>query len=518
MNICKGLHERTNCNRGHDYKRSAVIDWEIWDSEQFLNPEKLLTVPDFLVYDSVLLRKAKEARMRKFSRLFLTVALVAMLCSCGGQSNHSPADSDSASVTRTSSVSMNKDDYPVFPDTDAGADPSVPAEQGGKGFSGQDWQTNTSFDLIGDPHAVKGGLYREYIIDFPGTLRMGGPEWNTYVNYMIANMMYETLLTLDPTTTDYIPSLATHWQISPDKMTFRFRLNPNARFSNGEPVTADDVVASWTLMSDKTLQDPALYTKFTKFEMPVAESKYIVRLRARTSDWKNFLNFATLLQIFPASALKNVTGADYVRDFNFKYLPNSGPYIIGASDIQKGRSISLRRRKDYWAEKTRRNAGLNTFDEVRLVVVRDDNLAVEMFKKGDLDFLFMRRSKWWKQDMDFDKVQRGLIQKRKVFNNVPELLSGFAMNTRRAPLDDIRVRQALILLLDRSKLIQKIFFNEYVPVNSYYPGSVYENPSNPKNLYDPQQALKLLSEAGWKERDARGRLTRNGKPLTLEMF
>src|SRR5262245_54002224 len=108
---------------------------------------------------TALLSKAREARMRKFSRLVLAVALVAMLYGCGGQINHKSVGSDSASVARTSSVSMNKDDYPVFPDADAGADPSVPAEQGGRGFSGQDWQTNTSFDLIGDPHAVKGGLY-----------------------------------------------------------------------------------------------------------------------------------------------------------------------------------------------------------------------------------------------------------------------------------------------------------------------------------------------------------------------
>src|SRR5215467_10710939 len=57
-------------------------------------------------------------------------------------------------------VSTNKDDYPVFPDADAGADPSVPAEQGGKGFKGEGWETNTDFDLIGDPRSVKGGVLR----------------------------------------------------------------------------------------------------------------------------------------------------------------------------------------------------------------------------------------------------------------------------------------------------------------------------------------------------------------------
>jgi ABC-type transport system substrate-binding protein len=73
-------------------------------------------------------------------------------------------------------------------------------------------------------------------------------------------------------------------------------------------------------------------------------------------------------------------------------------------------------------------------------------------------------------------------------------------------------------LLNRPLLIQKIFFNEYVPMNSYYAGGIYENPNNPKMEYDPQAAIQLLAEAGWKDRDAQGRLTKNGRPLTIELL
>src|SRR5207249_8874570 len=130
----------------------------------------------------------------------------------------------------------------------------------------------------------------------------------------------------------------------------------------------------------------------------------------------------------------------------------------------------------------------------------------------------VNRSRQWVQELDFDKVQNGLIQKRKVFNDQPEGLQGFPMNTRRAPFDDIRVRKALALLFNREQLIEKLFFNEYFPDNSYYPGSVYENPNNPKNTYNPQEAVKLLAEAGWKDHDAQGRLTKDGKPFAIEML
>jgi microcin C transport system substrate-binding protein len=440
-----------------------------------------------------------------------------------GCTTPTPPDSNTPgqSGSGNASASLNKDDYPVFPDADAGADPAVSAELGGKGFTGEGWETKTDFDLVGDPRAVKGGLFRNAISDFPGTLRMGGPEWNTYVNYMIADMVYETLLGLDPTTLDYVPQLATHWQVSPDKMTYRFRINPNAKFSNGEPVTAQDVIASWTLMADKTLKDPSNYTQFNKFETPVAESKYIVRAKTKTLDWKNLLNFGTALQIFPASSLKGVNGAAYVEQFNFKYLPGTGPYIVRQEDIKKGNSLALRRRNDYWAEKARSSVGLNNFDEVRLTVVRDDNLHLEMFKKGEIDFYYVGRSKYWVEDLSpkaLDKVERGLIQKTKVFNTHPSSWSGFAINTTRPPLDDIRVRKALTLLLNRPLLIEKLFFNEYVPSNTYFPGTVYENPNNPRNEYNPTEAVKLLAEAGWSQRDSQGRLTKNGKAFSVKML
>ena len=95
-------------------------------------------------------------------------------------------------------------------------------------------------------------------------------------------------------------------------------------------------------------------------------------------------------------------------------------------------------------------------------------------------------------------------------------IAGIAFIMRREPFNDIRVRKALTLLLNRDLLIQSLFFNEYTPMNSYFPGGVYENPGNPKNTYDPQQALKLLTDAGWNGRDSQGHLINNGRPMTLE--
>jgi microcin C transport system substrate-binding protein len=452
--------------------------------------------------------------------LHLVILMSAVAVACGGGTSNTqqgPASSGTAPAASRANVSMDKNSYQVFPNADAGADPAVPAEQGGKGFKGDGWETNTSFDLIGDPRAVKGGLLHDWMPSFPGTLRMAGPEWNTATNYEISGLVYEQLLTLHPTTLKYIPVLATHWQIAPDKKTFRFRLDPNARFSDGTPVTADDVVASWKFHTDKSLQDLYFYTEYNKLEPPVVESKYIVRMKAKTLAWQNFLTAATL-RVFPAHVLKTIDGASYLRDYNFKLMPGTGPYIVNESDVKKGQSISVRRRKDYWADKYRVNVGQYNFDEIRTTVVRDQNLAFELFKKGDLDYYFVNISQVWMQDLNTPNFQRGLILKRKVFNNYPQSSQFMAFNTRRAPWDDIRVRKAFALLLNRQLLIDTLFFKEYQPLNSIYPGTEYENPNNPKNPYDPQQALALLAEAGWKDRDAQGRLTKNGQPLQVELL
>ena len=118
----------------------------------------------------------------------------------------------------------------------------------------------------------------------------------------------------------------------------------------------------------------------------------------------------------------------------------------------------------------------------------------------------------------FDKIQNGLLQKRKVWNHSPNSIQGIAFNTRRPPYDDLRVRKALRLLFNRELMVEKLTFNEYQLMDSVYPGTIYENPQNEKIRYNPSAAVALLAEAGWKDHNASGQLVKAGKPLTLELM
>ena len=170
-------------------------------------------------------------------------------------------------------------------------------------------------------------------------------------------------------------------------MTYRFRINPNARFSDGTPVTSDDVVATYDLMVDKTLQDPMQSLTFGKLERPVAESKYIVRVHAKELNWRNFLYFSGM-PIFPAHILKDMNGDKYIKDYNYKLLPGSGPYTDSRRRHQEGQiHHGAAAQGLLGARRPGPTSGSNNFDELRFAVVRDENLAFEMFKKGELDTL-----------------------------------------------------------------------------------------------------------------------------------
>ena len=377
-----------------------------------------------------------------------------------------------------------------------------------------EWITNTDFPLIGDPNAQKGGMLRYAIPSYPATFRIHGPSANTTFNSLIGGLVYQFLITIHPTTLEIIPSLAEAWEIQDDNKTFLFRLNPEARWEDGQPVTPEDVVFSWELVIDPETKDPYSADLFSRmFEKPEILDAHTVKFVAKTLHWRNFIFCGANLPILPAHTFQ---GKNYLQTFNWKLPNGSGPYKL--LKFRKGNDIVFQRRDDFWAKDTRMYQGLYNFDQIKFEVVRDENLMFEKFKKGEFDFHLVTVARKWVTEMDFDKIQKGWIQKRKVYQSAPNGVYGLAMNMRRPPLDDVRVRKALAYLYNRPVFMEKLFYNEYLDMNSYFPGSPYENPNNEKIGYDPEKAAELLAEAGWTTRNAQGILVRDNIPFTLTLL
>ena len=394
---------------------------------------------------------------------------------------------------------------------------NVPPELGGPGFTGEGWQT-ASPEPLGDPDAVKGGLIRSSIPSWPENLRMYGTGSNTYLNSIVGGLCYNSLLGLHPKTLEHIPSLATHWKISEDKMTFHFRIDPRARWSDGRPVVADDVVATYTLIMDDTLVDPMSKQVMSKMEEPVVLSPFMIEVKCKEKHWRNFLTFSGTT-ILPAHEIGSITGKEYLKKYNFSYTATTGPYIVYSWDIKKNESLTVTRRSDYWAADYEKNKGLYNFDKIKFVVVRDNRLAFDKACKGELDFYPVYTAKWWVEDISpLEAVKKGHLIRQKFFTKGPQGFQGMAFNTRKPPLDDVGVRKALAHLYDRKTLIKKFAYNEYMRLKSYYPGGDAENPDNEMVEYDPKKAVELLAKAGWKDRDSDLVLMKDGKRLSLTIM
>jgi len=385
-------------------------------------------------------------------------------------------------------------------------------------FNPTEWLTNNKYKPIGDKRAIKGGDLTLLWAwpDYPPTLRGEGPNANLAALKELHNLIYESLINLHPETLEVIPGLANYWQIASDKKTFRFRINPKAKWADGSEITADDVLATWEHLVDKAIKDPYTNILFgEKFEKPVIEDKYTIKLVTKELNWRLFVEFGAYMKIYPAKYIR-IPGDEYLKKYQWKFVMGSGPYELKASDLIKDKSIALTRRKDYWSEKEPMNIGLNNFDKIKWVVVRDETLQFEKFKKGEIDVYRENTARRWVQETDFDKVKKGWIQKRKIYTKKPQGFSGFVFNMRKPPFNDKRIRLAFAYLFNREKLIDQLFFKQYEFIDSYFPGSIWANPDNPKIRYNPEKASALLAEAGWSKRNSEGILVdKNNKPFEI---
>ena len=365
--------------------------------------------------------------------------------------------------------------------------------------------TEEDYKFYGSPDAKKGGHLKFTMLRFPATFRALGQYYNYTENYYIMNALcYESLLSSHPVTLERTPGLASHWKISDDKMEFYFRINPDARWSDGQEVTADDIIASYDIRMDETILMPSTQVTYGKIERPEAISKYIVKVKSRNLNWRNMLYFGGMV-ILPEHYLKDLDGTAYLEEYNFKMLPGTGPYLIKDEDIVNQESYSLIRRDDWWGQDHRTKKFMYNFDRITVNVVKDNPaLEFEKMKKGESDFYEVTKPPMWVDETDFEGTNMGWIQKKRIHSSSPAGTWGYAFNMRKWPFDDKRLRYAFSYLYDREKFNREILYNEYTPINSLYSGSEYENPNNLKYEFNPAKAVELLREAGYKDRNSEG--------------
>jgi peptide/nickel transport system substrate-binding protein len=242
-----------------------------------------------------------------------------------------------------------------------------------------------------------------------------------------------------------------------------FHLNPLARFSDGQPVLADDVLFSWALLRDKGRPNHrTYYSKVTKAEAP---DPLTVRFDFGGAVDRELPLILGLMPILPRHAIDAAT----FEETSMSPLIGSGPYRVSA--VKPGASVTLTRNPDYWGRDLPINRGLWNFDEVRLDFYREANGQFEAFKRGLYDFRVETEPLRWHDGYDFPAARNGEVIRDTIKTGMPQPSEFLVFNTRRPMFSDIRVRRALTLLFDFEWINRNYFFGLYARSGGFFAGS-----------------------------------------------
>lgn len=368
-------------------------------------------------------------------------------------------------------------------------------------------------DPLASEYAVPGGTIVYAAFQAPKSLNPYLDN-NTF-SFQVFGALYETLLSSDPLTAENAPGLARRWDVSEDQREYTFYLNPLAKWSDGVPVTAHDVLWTFNAIMAPTNQTGAIKVALQTFTKtpPEVIDDLTIKFTADEVHWRN-LNAVGGFEIMPKHVFEN-------RDFNkvnTEFPVVSGPYRIAG--YEKDVSLTLERRADWWGRALESSRGLYNFDKVVYRFFAEQDNAYEAFLAGDVDVYPVYRAAIWVNRTSGRKFDNNWIVKRKIVNHNPIGFQGFAMNMRRAPFDDLRVRTALAKLLDRRRLNETLMFNQYFLHKSYYE-NIYGPSNECRNAqfeFDPVGATNLLEEAGWVMDPATGIRRKDGKALSFKFL
>ncbi len=358
------------------------------------------------------------------------------------------------------------------------------------------------------------------------------------------DLLFDSLMVRAVDEPDAVYGLVAEWAaVADDKMSVTFKLRAEAKFADGTPLRAQDVVRSFNLL--KTEGDPAWRFPLRDVEAATAIDELTVRYTFTGQEVRDLPLTVAQLPIFSSAYYDTNTFNETTT------LPpvGSGPYKV--ADMKLGQFITYERRDDYWAKDLPVNRGRWNFKKLRFDYFRDRSIAFEAFKAGALDLREEFTSKTWATEYNFPAIRDGRVIKEMLPDQRPSGTQAFFLNTRRPQFQDIRVRQAMDLAFDYEWTNKTLFHNAYLRTQSIFensemaaqdgaptgavldllapykgqvPDSVFTgryqaaktdgSGQGRKNL---RAASKLLTAAGWTIKDGK-RVNAAGEALTVEFL
>lgn len=372
------------------------------------------------------------------------------------------------------------------------------------------WENGLDQPEIGDPRAQKGGVFRKFIPAFPPTLRPFGDNSNHSFRGDLYDSIDMSLVTFHPATAALIPGLAKEWATSADGRTIYFRLDPEARYSDGVPIKARDcLVAVYLRVSDDIVNPFAKQVFRENFAQLVTYDDLTLSISLPER------------KIFAPAIAGGITpspphfyadyGPDYSERYQWRFPPTTGAYEVRPQDIVKGVSVTQTRVKNWWAKDRKYYKHRFNPDFIVHRVIRDETKAFELFRAGEIDTCLLTRPQLWYEKSEIDPIHQGLIERVTFYNQYPKIPMGFYLNVSKPPLDSRDVRIGIDHALNWQKVIAVLFRGDYQKLNAFNEGFVtFSDSSITARPYSIEAARAAFAKAGFTENGPDGILTRPG--------
>ncbi|PYE86850.1 extracellular solute-binding protein [Phyllobacterium leguminum] len=365
-----------------------------------------------------------------------------------------------------------------------------------------------------DPDAPKGGAIHYGVIGTFDSLNpfvlqsMRTTARGLFLDADYGNLVFETLMQRSGNEPFTLYGLiAEKVEMDPERKWIEFTLNPKAKWSDGQPVTVDDILFTYNILKEKGR--PPFSSRMDKIASIKKIGERGVRFTFNDKSDREFpLLIASAMPVLPQHAIDPAT----FGNASLKPPIGSGPYLV--DKVQPGTRIVYRRNPDYWANDLPSRRGFNNFDQITVEYFRNDTALFEAFKKGLIDVLIEGSPMRWEKEYNFPAVSRGLVVKDSFTKGTPNNMLGFVFNTRREKFADIRVRQALSDLFDFEWANRNLYAGVYERTEGFWDGSALSSVGRPADVREgallakfPDSVLPDVMNGTWRapETDGSGR-------------
>lgn len=384
-----------------------------------------------------------------------------------------------------------------------------------------EWHTSKP-GIFGSSRARQGGTWRGWLQEFPATFRTVGPNSNTGFRSYLNNG--PGLVELNGQTKEWMPGLATHWAFGADGASVFYKLNEQAKWSDGTPVTSADYVFMRAFYRSPNLNAP-WYNEYYTNQITQVEAfgDWVIKVTSNAPAPHDELLMSTSIAPRPARFYQGTVAADYVDRYQWEAEPGTGPYAL--SDWTKGESVTFTKVKDWWGHCYDYNKYRYNVDTIQLTVISGGmDIAKNWFLDGQLESHGVIIPQYWSESDDFEGVQKGWMERQVQYYVPVEGLSGLIMNTGRFPLDNKDVRLGLTHSVDMDRMLQTALQGAYtryhnIGLGHVFAGRNFDDDTIRMPAFDAAKAGEYFDKAGFSAMGDDGiRVDAKGRRLSLEIL